>query len=44
VLLWRVPELWRDAGGGRARSVDAAAAEREAIAEVVTELGEGEPL
>lgn len=41
VLLWRVPELWRDDGGGRGLS---AQQEQDAIAEVVTELGEGEPL
>ena len=41
VLLWRVPELWRDNGGGTELS---AAATSEAIAEVVSELGEGEPL
>jgi MFS family permease len=41
VLLWRVPELWRDDGGGRALSREA---ETGAIAEVTTELGEGEPL
>ena len=41
VLLWRVPELWRDDGGGHALSPEA---EQEAIAEVVTELGEGEPI
>jgi MFS family permease len=41
VLLWRVPELWRDRGGGQVLS---AAAQTEAIAEVTTELGEGEPL
>jgi MFS family permease len=41
VLLWRVPELWRDEGGGRALS---ATAQTEAIAEVTSELGEGEPL
>ncbi len=41
ILLWRVPELWRDRGGGPPLSADA---EREAIAEVTTELGEGEPL
>ncbi len=41
VLLWRVPELWQDAGGGRPLSAES---EQEAIAEVVTELGEGEPL
>jgi len=41
VLLWRVPELWRDDGGGHALSPEV---EQGAIAEVVTELGEGEPL
>ena len=41
VLLWRVPELWQDRGGGQPLS---AGAEAEAIAEVTTELGEGEPL
>jgi MFS family permease len=41
VLLWRVPELWSDDGGGRALSQQA---ETEAIAEATTELGEGEPL
>ena len=41
VLLWRVPELWRDHGGGRALS---ARAQTEAIGEVTSELGEGEPL
>jgi MFS family permease len=41
VLLWRVPELWHDDGGGVALSP---AAEADAIAEVVSELGEGEPL
>jgi hypothetical protein len=41
VLLWRVPELWHDDGGGVALS---RAAEAGAIAEVVSELGEGEPL
>jgi MFS family permease len=41
VLLWRVPELWRDAGGGRALS----AQERyEAVAEATSELSEGEPI
>jgi MFS family permease len=41
VLLWRVPQLWRDEGGGQRqpREVDL-----EAVAEVVTEIGEGEPL
>jgi len=41
VLLWRVPELWRDGGGGRILSVEA---QTGAIAEVTSELGEGEPL
>jgi hypothetical protein len=41
VLLWRVPEFWRDSGGGAALSD---AAHQEAIAEVISELGEGEPL
>jgi predicted MFS family arabinose efflux permease len=41
VLLWRVPQLWRDDGGGREISAEAQAG---AIAEVTTELGEGEPL
>ena len=41
VLLWRVPELWQDAGGAGPRS---GVADQEAIAQVVTELGEGEPL
>ena len=41
VLLWRAPELWRDDGGGQDLT---AAAEREAIAEVTSELGESEPL
>jgi MFS family permease len=40
-LLWRVPELWRDNGGGQPLSAEA---EHEAIAEVTTEIGEGEPL
>jgi MFS family permease len=41
VLLWRVPELWRDHGGGR-QLTDAQ--RDEAIAEATSELGEGEPL
>jgi hypothetical protein len=41
VLLWRVPQLWRDDGGGAALSSDS---EAQAIAEVTSELGEGEPL
>jgi MFS family permease len=40
-LLWRVPQLWRDDGGGAALSVDS---ETQAIADVTSELGEGEPL
>jgi Transmembrane secretion effector len=41
ILLWRVPELWRDQGGGRQLSSEA---EAQAVAEVTSELGEGEPL
>jgi predicted MFS family arabinose efflux permease len=41
VLLWRVPELWRDNGGGQRLSAEA---EAQAIGEVTTELGESEPL
>jgi MFS family permease len=41
VLLWRVPELWRDRGGGSPLSAEAGA---QAISEVTSELGEGEPL
>jgi MFS family permease len=41
VLLWRVPELWRDAGGGQPLPEGAKA---EAIAEATSELSEGEPL
>ncbi len=41
VLLWRVPELWRDSGGGRSLSAEA---ETQAIGEVTAELGESEPL
>jgi predicted MFS family arabinose efflux permease len=41
VLLWRVPELWRDAGGGQPLGEQA---QTEAIAQVTSELGEGEPL
>jgi predicted MFS family arabinose efflux permease len=41
VLLWRVPELWRDDGGGRVLSTRA---QTEAIGEATSELGEGEPL
>jgi MFS family permease len=40
-LLWRIPELWRDGGGGRQLGQ---AAKTEAVAEVTTALGEGEPL
>jgi hypothetical protein len=39
--MWRVPELWRDHGGGGIISADA---EVKAIGEVTSELGEGEPL
>jgi predicted MFS family arabinose efflux permease len=41
LLLWRVPELWRDSGGGGTLS---AKAQTEAVAQVTSELGEGEPL
>ena len=41
VLLWRVPELWRDHGGGQRTRRQA---RTEAIGEVTSELGEGEPL
>jgi MFS family permease len=45
VLLWRIPELWADDGGGQLLGQ---AARRgmvtEAVAETITELGEGEPL
>ena len=41
VLLWRVPELWRDSGGGQLLSPGS---EARAISEVTTEIGEGEPL
>jgi hypothetical protein len=41
VILWRVPELWRDVGGGRVLS---AAEETEAVAQATTELSEGEPI
>jgi len=41
VLLWRVPELWADDGGGRPLSQEA---EQAAVAEAISELGEGEPL
>ena len=40
VLLWRVPELWHDRGGGGPLSEEDRTA---AIAETTTELGEGEP-
>jgi MFS family permease len=40
VLLWRIPELWTDAGGG----LPVGAADREeGVAEAITELNEGEP-
>jgi len=41
LLLWRVPELWRDDGGGGAIGAEA---QTGAIVEVTSELGEGEPL
>jgi MFS family permease len=41
VLVWRVPDLWRDSGGGRALSREA---QNEAIAQAASEIGEGEPL
>ena len=41
ILLWRVPELWRDTGGGDPLSAEAA---DRAIADTTSELGEGEPL
>jgi MFS family permease len=41
ILLWRVPELWADDGGGRPIS---AADREEAVAEAISELNEGEPL
>jgi MFS family permease len=40
VLLWRVPELWRDVGGGAELTDEERTA---AIAQTTTELGEGEP-
>jgi MFS family permease len=41
ILLWRIPELWRDRDGGAELS---AGARTEAVAEVTSELGEGVPL
>jgi MFS family permease len=41
VLLWRVPEVWRDHGGGEQLTE---AQREEAIAESTSELGEGEPI
>ncbi len=41
ILLWRVPELWRDRGGGQALSKES---EIEAVREATSEIGEGEPL
>ena len=41
VLVWRMPELWRDHGGGEAWSAEA---EQAGIAEVTMEIGETEPL
>jgi predicted MFS family arabinose efflux permease len=40
ILLWRVPGLWRDAGGGRPLGPERS----DAVAEVTSELGGGEPL
>jgi MFS family permease len=40
VLLWRVPELWQDRGGGAPLTDEDRTA---AIAETTAELGEGEP-
>jgi len=40
VLLWRVPELWRDRGGGAAITEEERTT---AIAETTAELGEAEP-
>jgi hypothetical protein len=41
ILLWRVPELWRDRRGGQDLS---AGGLTRAVGEVTSELGEGEPL
>jgi predicted MFS family arabinose efflux permease len=41
VLLWRIPDLWQDRGGGAALS---AQGRFEAVAESASKLGEGEPL
>jgi hypothetical protein len=41
ILVWRVPQLWRDRGGGQELSAEGLA---EAVSEVTSELGEGEPL
>ena len=41
VLLWRMPVLWHDNGGGQPLT---AAEEVEAIGEATSELGEGEPI
>ena len=41
VLVWRVPELWRDDGGGQPLG---ARATTEALAEASAELSEGEPV
>ncbi len=41
VLLWRIPELWRDDGGGAPISAES---ELRAVAEASAELGESEPL
>ena len=41
LLLWRVPELWRDRGGGQPLSKES---EIRAVGEATSEIGEGEPL
>ena len=40
VLVWRVPELWRDHGGGQPLSPGRGAGRHR---EAITELGAGEP-
>jgi MFS family permease len=45
ILLWRVPELWADDGGGQARGrATPSEMVTGAVAETIIELGEGEPL
>ncbi|MGP8059580.1 MAG: MFS transporter, partial [Acidimicrobiales bacterium] len=41
VIVWRVPALWRDRGGGVALT---AIQQAEAVAEATGELSEGEPI